>query len=202
MSEQRPNCKICLHVSSIEINKLVREGTKPGKIAATFGRRKKAAIASGHSERGPQTFSVNTLKAHMVDCLGMIAVDSDRISYVQPDDPRLADIAPPEQMRRPAEPPPNIDPADLLDPVKRRMFIAQGLAAKLSELSGKELLALHMAEIRLATAEAERDARKVAPAAAKSGSDDDEDEVGMAIAQAAGHQPKLRGLRGGKSRAG
>jgi hypothetical protein len=177
VSVARPNCSICLSPQLKAIDALIRQGTGLSRIMESPERARSLIVPD-----------VSTIKLHKRMCLGItgktvLGVDKPS-EYVEPDDVDLGLGSPPPIL---------VSAEELADPKRRLDMLREALAARIGDLSADKLYQMYMAELKLQTAQAERDA-KVVPAAPDV---PDDDGLDQAMAQAAGHLPDLR-LVGGR----
>lgn len=217
MSAARPHCRVCVSAQLNWIDGKIREGSSDLVIKEGIEQRAKK------HPTGVLVFSEDQIKEHRTVCLGIVRPSrrhgsrqvpdeesggaaiaggagqggEDRgaggPAYVLPDD---VDVGGVRGFRAPEQIPPLTD-EQLKDPVARANMIAKALyhPSKLNEMSAKDLLLLHQNEVRLAEA-----AAKIAGQDLEGDGPSEESDLDDAVAQAAGHRPDLRLLRGEKKK--
>jgi hypothetical protein len=183
VSAALPNCQVCLHSSLNEINSLIRQGTSfPAIKRRMNGRRAITARQRPQEALAMPSLGTDQIKDHSYTCLveGKKDAPSTRQRYI----PGL-DFESPGGLSIPKL----VSAEEFADPVQRLGVLREALAAKLGDLSAKELYAMYMAELKLQNPDP----------ASRRGGDDDDGDVDDAMAAAIGHHPKVVGMRKGRT---
>jgi hypothetical protein len=183
VSEALPNCDVCLSPWIKDVDRMLSHGASLRAIARSLtGRRSQAIYRKAIVAEAVPTISVSQVSAHWRVCVGGAPPD-----YVAAGD-----------IPTPGGPQPIlVSAAELADPARRLGLLREALAAKLGMLSADKIYAMYMAELKLQTAQTEREAREIKAAPDVPVPNDALDD---AMAQAAGHLPDLRIVDGGRGK--